>query len=519
MKNIGRLCYNSTMKLTVTICLAFLLTAATANAAPDYFSQIGANSLPLGADGHGVVVAVLDSGVDLDHPDLKDNIWTNPGEGLYPDGLDNDNNGYIDDIHGWDFTIPGRNALGQNNPRPKFDGDYSSGESSHGTAIAGYIVAKENILFATAGLAPRAKIMALRVLSANGQGDVDNVVSAINYAVANGANIINLSFVGFDDSDKLRAAVKFAYAHNVVVAAAAGNGNATSTSGINLNYTPAYPVCYGGEETKKILLSVAGVDSNGMKSDFSNYGSNCINISAPGNSLRGLAYSSTTLGEAGFGYAIWSGTSFSAALVSGAAAIIKSIRTDFTANQIINILTQPAKSLAAANFNLAAGQLGAGELAVGSAVNSALAGQSAQLVKVAGVAAVYFVDSNGIRHLFINRQIYGSWFNGWKIPPVINQISQRAFESIPAGANMIVRPGNLVKFNSSPAIYEVLADDSLCQVADSSAGRTLFGKNWQTKIIGLAVAEEANYSRNANCILVSSSTLPIVGVSELIIKK
>jgi len=503
------------MKWTIFISVLFLASAASANAAPSYFSQIDALALPSSTSGQGVTVAVLDSGVDIDHSDLNGSIWINKGESIYPDGLDNDNNGYIDDIWGWDFTIP-TDGTGRNDPRPKYDRTYDPGEFSHGTAIAGYVAAKENIFFDTAGLAPQAKVMALRVLKGNGEGEVSQVVDAIKYAVNNGANIINLSFVGPDNDVKLEDAVKWAYDHNVVVVAAAGNGLASSTSGVNLNIIPAYPACYSSDADKKHSLAVASVDSSGKKSSFSNFGSNCINISAPGESLRGLAFSSSTSGELGSGYAVWSGTSFSAALVSAGAALLKSARHDLSAGQIIDILIKSASSLSAANPNLNSGELGSGQLDVKAALKMAMAIQPAQLIKTKDFPAVYFVDTNGIRHLFVTGKIYDSWFSAWKIRPVINVISQDAFDAITAGANMTVRPGHLIKFNSSPAIYEVLSDNSLCRVANSSASLALFGINWQNKIVNSSLADYSNYTINSECILTASSFLPAVFSSELI---
>ena len=490
--------------------------AAAASAAPSYFSQINASSLPDAASGRGIVVAVLDSGVDIDHPDLKDSIWINPGESIYPDGLDNDDNGYIDDIRGWDFTIPS-DAGGKDDPRPKYDQPRDAGELSHGTAIAGFIAGRENSFYSTSGLAPQSKIMALRVLSGNGEGDVSQVVSAIKYAVSQGADVINLSFVGFDNSSELRDAVEWAYGRNVVVVAAAGNGMASSSSGVNLNSIPAYPACYGATDAaKRQLLAVASVDRYGKKSIFSNFGSDCISLAAPGEYLRGLAFSASAPDDPFSGYALWSGTSFSAALVSAAAALIKSARPDLPAKQIMDILAGSASDLTPANPFLTSGELGAGMLDISAAMASAMAAHKPRLIKTQTFSAVYFVDSAGVRHVFAGRKIYDSWFKAWKTPPNIEIISQKDFDVIPAGANMTARPGHLIKFNSSPAVYEIQAGSALCRLADSAAGKALFGKNWQSLIINSAAGDMNDYRLDPDCLLASGSTLPAVYVPELI---
>ena len=135
-----------------------------------------------------VVVAVLDSGVDLDHPDLIDSIWTNTEE-IAGDGIDNDKNSYIDDRFGWDFVDS------DNNPEPDLDEGYDFTAANHGTVIAGIIAATANDN-GIVGIAPKAKIMPLKILDSKGVGNTLVLSQAIDYAVENGADIINLSLVG-----------------------------------------------------------------------------------------------------------------------------------------------------------------------------------------------------------------------------------------------------------------------------------------------------------------------------------
>jgi subtilisin family serine protease len=163
-----------------------------------------------------ITIAVIDSGVDIEHPDLKDNIWINEDEIV--DGIDNDRNGFVDDLNGWDFI---RNS---NDPRPTVDSDNFTIESvNHGTIISGIISAKGNNDIGIAGINWHSKIMPLRVLDSAGQGSINNVIKAINYAINNGAQIINLSFSGKLDDPRLKEIIKQANQKNVIIVTAAGN--------------------------------------------------------------------------------------------------------------------------------------------------------------------------------------------------------------------------------------------------------------------------------------------------------
>src|SRR3989344_4367464 len=194
-----------------------------------------------------IIVAVLDTGVDINHPDLMNNIWRNPGE-VESDNIDNDKNGFTDDIHGWDFID------WSNDPRPDATPPYSRTALHHGTVVAGLIAAIGNNVEGVAGVAWRTRIMSLRVLDRQGQGDVENVARAVEYATNNGASIINLSFVGNGASQRLEAALARAYAAGVLVVVAAGN--ADNASGINLDDSPRYPACYDANSRANWILGV-----------------------------------------------------------------------------------------------------------------------------------------------------------------------------------------------------------------------------------------------------------------------
>ena len=183
-----------------------------------------------GYTGQGVVVAVVDTGVDLSHPELMSQIWVNPGE-IAGNGIDDDGNGYVDDTNGWDF------AGGDNNPD---DGN------GHGTHVAGTIAAANNGVGAT-GVAYGTTIMPVAVLGSDGSGSYASVAAGIRYAVDEGAHIINLS-LGGSSSSLVFSAIQYALANNVLVVAASGNDGAS---------TPGYPARYSSSLSN--VISVGGL--------------------------------------------------------------------------------------------------------------------------------------------------------------------------------------------------------------------------------------------------------------------
>ena len=273
-----------------------------------------------------VIVAVVDSGVDMQHPDLRENIWHNPNERL--NGLDDDNNGFIDDINGWDFIND------DNDPSPVFDNkkQYQYSDLAHGTVVAGLIGAVGNNNTDASGVAWHVSIMPLRVMDEKGTGNIENVVKALRYAQANGAFIVNLSFGGPDSSIELENTLSDLYTQNVLTIVAAGNHDA-STSG-NLDFSPTYPACADQNSSVDTVLTVGSINDINQTSTFSNYGS-CVDLVAPGERISSTVPYEPTLDafKSSFtGY--FSGTSMSAPLVSGAAALVKSLNPDFTAREV-----------------------------------------------------------------------------------------------------------------------------------------------------------------------------------------
>jgi|GEM_PF-6908798 len=244
-----------------------------------------------------VKIGILDSGIDINHPDLKDNIWTNPSE-ISGNGIDDDKNGFIDDIHGWDFL---------HNDSKVFN---AAEDDLHGTHIAGIIAAEANGI-GTVGVAPKVKIVPLKVLGSDG-GDTADIIKAIDYAKKLGVKIINCSFGGSSYDEALKDAMQ---SSGILFIAAAGN------DGIDTDLSPIYPACYNIPN----IISVAAIDSSGNLASFSNYGFNSIDVAAPGvNILSTIPAALTKSNSYSLAYAYESGTSMATPFVTGIAALLVS---------------------------------------------------------------------------------------------------------------------------------------------------------------------------------------------------
>lgn len=256
------------------------------------------------APGKGTVVAVIDTGVDYTHKDLADNIWVNEGE-IPGNGIDDDGNGYIDDVHGVDFV----------------DGDSDPmDEHGHGTHVAG-IIAMTPGNGGGVGVAYGAKIMCVRAGQANGSFASSDIAKAIKYAADNGADVINMSFGGTGRSYLVESALQDAFPSCVLVAAAGNDGLPTNDATLvgYLFTEDIYPAGY------KYVLGVMATNNNQSLASFSNWdfaeGSGCeYEMAAPGVNIY-----STLPGNR---YACWSGTSMATPNVAAAAAILRSKYTD-----------------------------------------------------------------------------------------------------------------------------------------------------------------------------------------------
>ncbi len=259
-----------------------------------------------GYTGQGVVVAVIDTGVDYKHEDLRNNIWTNTNE-IADNGIDDDGNGYVDDNYGWNFSGNNNNTLDRN---------------GHGTHVSGTI-AGENNNYGVTGIAYGAKIMPVKVLNDSGSGSYNSIAKGIRYAVDNGADVINLSLGGRYSNRTLESAINYASSKGVIVVMAAGNDGDSS---------PNYPARYAS----KSGIAVGAVDRNNNIADFSNRsGTSQISyVTAPGVNVY-----STVPGNQ---YDIYSGTSMAAPHVAGVVALMLSANPNLTDAQVRQIVTETA---------------------------------------------------------------------------------------------------------------------------------------------------------------------------------
>ena len=279
-----------------------------------------------------VLIAIIDTGIDYNHEDLQDNLWINPGETL--NGRDDDNNGFVDDIFGWDFT-----------DAPSFPdgGDYLErdndpfDEHGHGTNVAGIVAAVANNSKGIAGVAPNCRLMNLRAGTSQGLLEEDDVAAAIIYAVDNGARIINMSFGDVATSQMLRDVCQFAYQSGVVLIASAGNSQSAEVH---------YPS--GFLET----ISVGATTADDYLAGFSNYGAT-VDLVAPGVSLLTTAKDNQ--------YKNFSGTSAAAPVVSGVAGLILSVQPQLSNQDVRNILVSSTDDLGEAGWDqyYAAGRINA----------------------------------------------------------------------------------------------------------------------------------------------------------------
>lgn len=306
-----------------------------------------------------MIVAVIDTGVDYTHEDLLPNMWRNPGEtGLdangkdkATNGIDDDSNGFVDDVVGWDFV---------SNDNKPFDLAVDpiqlligGGNPGHGTHCAGNVAARGNNSMGIAGVAPNVKIMAMRFLSEKGEGTTAEAIKSINYAVKMGAKVLSNSWgsIGEDPNEKelnqaLRDTITAAQNQGALFIAAAGNGKNGAGYNNDTDTEPAYPASYENEN----IVSVAALDVKDQLGSFSNWGFKTVDIGAPGvdifSTMVGNKYSNKVIDYGGI-TVTWDGTSMATPHVAGAAALYWSANPTKTWREVKEALLTSAKKIPA----------------------------------------------------------------------------------------------------------------------------------------------------------------------------
>jgi thermitase len=238
-------------------------------------------------------VAVLDTGIDTDHPDLAANVYKSDDKPN--NGKDDDKNGYVDDAYGYN-AIAGKGS-GQD-------------DNGHGTHVAGIVASRGNNRNGNAGICWSAKLVAVKFMNSRGKGSTSDAIEGIQYAVEKGLKIINCSFGSSSKSSALHDAVDYAQSHNALLVVAAGN------DGKNIDKSPVYPASY----TDSNILAVAASTSGDTLASFSNFGSESVDVAAPGDDIF-----STYMGG---GYKTLSGTSMAAPYAAGLAAMLRKQESD-----------------------------------------------------------------------------------------------------------------------------------------------------------------------------------------------
>ncbi|WP_374055067.1 S8 family serine peptidase [Rossellomorea sp. FM04394] len=279
------------------------------------------------------VIAVIDTGIDINHPDLKYRIFTNKNE-VPNNGIDDDNNGYVDDVNGWDFY---------NEDNTVYDSPYVD---DHGTHVAGTIAGHSDNGIGVVGVAPNVKILPLKFLGTeDGSGYTSDAVRAVEYAASMGIKISNNSWGGSGYSTALYEAIRDS---NSLFIAAAGN------DGSNIDYYSSYPAGYDLDN----ILSVAAVDNRGDLAYFSNYGRTSVDVAAPGVSIL------SSLPDNSYGY--YNGTSMATPHVAGVAALIQSEYPDYDPSTMKTMIMDSTKELSSVDgITVTGGMVDAGR-ALGS---------------------------------------------------------------------------------------------------------------------------------------------------------
>ena len=372
--------------------------------APEAWSSLGSN---IGE----VVVAVIDTGVDTSHPDLQGKMWMNTHE-IAGNAKDDDNNGYVDDINGWNFV---------NNTPNVFVGVEEDGHATH---VSGTIAAADNTI-GVIGIAPNVKIMSLKFLGANG-GTTADAIEAIYYAKNNGADLSNNSWGGGAYDEALRTAIN-GFEKPFIVAA----GNSKR----NIDRVASYPASYDCAN----IISVAAVDNRGALASFSNYGLTRVDVGAPG-----VDIASTYPGSS---YVYMSGTSMAAPHVTGVTALVMGANTSLGTAAVKDIIMKSALAnplLSLAGKTVTGGMVNAMkalELAGGTIVDPPPVGDTVAPYAISSVPADGAKNFKKANNLVVNYSEGISILDSTKISLVITSSSVPvAITSTADGEKIVIDP-------------------------------------------------------------------------------
>ncbi|MBI5530870.1 MAG: S8 family serine peptidase [Candidatus Doudnabacteria bacterium] len=368
------------------------------------------------------VVAVIDTGVDETHQDLS----------------------AINFVKGFNFISNQEIATSTN-----------SDDNGHGTLVTGVLGATANNGLGIIGTNWQISVMPLKALDANGKGEAADVAEAIVWATDHGAQFLNMSIggIGFGHDTTLANAVTYAFNKNVLLVAAAGND--VAATGSNLDQSPVFPIC--DDNNFNMVIGVSASDQNDLKPDFSNYGRNCIDVTAPGKRiLSTINYDPLTKKASPSSYAYASGTSLAVPFVVGQAALIKALYPFATNIQIRDRIITTADPIDNLNLTQCAGGpcrglLGTGRINVLNSLQTAIAQGYAEgdLVKEESTGAMYQIIGGQKR--LISPFVYNQRFSGSKL----KTLSAGELASLPDGSYVTPNDGTLVKLDSDPTVYVI----------------------------------------------------------------
>lgn len=400
-----------------------------------------------------VIIAVIDTGIDYNHPDLKANMWVNEAELNGVPGQDDDGNGYSDEIYGWNFVSSNRSEPyhGQlGHPDPLDDND-------HGTHCAGTIGAVGNNQTGVVGINWNVRLMALKFLDANGSGDTGDAIRAVKFAADNGADVMSNSWGGGASSEAMRKAILYAEKKGAIFVAAAGNSAADN------DQTDNYPSNYEVES----IVAVAATDNRDRLADFSSYGFKTVHLAAPGVDIMSTVPLDPY--EKREPYSAFSGTSMATPHVSGAIGLLLAADPTFKKNpkaikqrlmdtvDVLPNLTPVVASGGRLNlYNLVTGKVNANQLLTQSGWTETSYSLSTPRYPKEKIDNVWSVDMPGAKAIQLH--IKGSEYDSAYDVAVIYDEQFRKIMSVPVAVEDTWLPpvlGSKVHIKFSNAIVQV----------------------------------------------------------------